>query len=201
VERQSALPIASAQRWCILRTSPGRTLGLAASLADAGLDVWTPTVTQSRRVPRSKQKREVEAPIMPTFVFARAEHIADLTAILALPLNPHPAFSIFRHAGRIPLIADGEIAGARAEEDKGKRTKLKAHRHLFAPGTAVSITEGVGLGMSGVVEQGDGKFALVCFGGRMAMKIATFLLRTDEVQAAPLPGPEAVISGTAAKAA
>jgi len=190
----------ASERWCILRTSPGRTLNLAKSLAAAGLDVWTPIAEQSRRVPRSKQRREVEMPIMPTFVFARADHIAELTTILSLPINPHPAFSIFRHAGRIPLIADREIAGARAEEDRGKRTKLKAHRHLFATGSTVKVAEGVGAGLSGIVEQSDGKFALVCFGGRMAMKIATFLLRTDEVHDAPLPGPEAAISGTTAVA-
>lgn len=145
--------------------------------------MWTPVHTQSRRVPRSKVRREIDAPIMPTFVFARADEVDTLIGILALPINPHPAFSIFRHGGRIPLVADSEIAGARAVEERAKRTKLKAERHIFAVGSSVKLTEGAFAGMAGeVIEQDDGKFALVCFGGRHAVKIATFLLRTDEVQ-------------------
>jgi hypothetical protein len=169
--------------WCILRTSAGRTLPLVASLQEAGLDAWSPMVVKVTRKPRgSKGRVERECPIMPTFVFARAACLPALAEILAQPMNPHPSFSIFRYYGRIPLVADREIAPARAEEERARKTMLKkTHRHAFPVGEKVRVTEGVAAGMSGVVEAGDGSFALVAFGS-FQMKIATFLLGTDEVQ-------------------
>jgi transcription antitermination factor NusG len=175
---------ARASDWCILRTSPGRTLALAKSLSAAGLDVWTPTQTHDRRRPRSKETVEIEAPIMPTFVFARASLVPELMRLRSLEVSPHPGFSIFQHMGRTPLIADREIANLRVVEEIAVRARLKkSHRYVFPAGQKVSVAEGNFVGLEGVVEGGDGKFALVCFGGAMQFKIATFLLRTDEVQA------------------
>lgn len=191
---------ARASDWCILRTSGPRTLGLAASLASAGFEVWTPRRVERRRLPRGRKgHKEVEAAIMPTFVFARASQLTELQAIRADPSNPHPAFSLFKHLGRIPLIAEREVAALRAEEEKARLAVLKRQRHTFAPGTRVHVPEGSFAGLSGdVVDGGNGKFALVCFGGSFQVQIATFLLRTDEVQGGPSPGPEETISGIAA---
>lgn len=165
--------------WCILRTSGARTLPLAKSLGDEGFEVWTPIEVQSRRLPRSKIKVERDAPIMPTFVFVRATRLRDIFRILSLPRSPHPSFSIFRHMGRIPIIADHEIESLRSEE---KRAAPKARRRVFAAGERVRVPEGSFGGMSGAVVEGNGKFTIVCF-GRKEVKIATWLLRTDLVQA------------------
>lgn len=166
--------------WCILRTSPGRTLPLARSLAAAGFEVWTPKMTIYRRRPRSQRRIECEAPIMPTFVFARANRVRDLARVSALPVNPHPAFSIFRHGGGVPLVGDQEIVGLRAAEDRAKRQDLKSKRKAFAIGERVRLTEGAFAGLSGVIEQSDGKMALVFFGQAMPIRIATYLLEVDE---------------------
>jgi transcription antitermination factor NusG len=174
---------ARASDWCILRTSPGRTLSLAKSLSNVGLDVWTPTQTHDRRRPRSKETVQIEAPIMPTFVFARASLVPELMRLRMLEVSPHPGFSLFQHMGRTPLIADREIANLRVIEELAARARLKkSHRYVFPAGEKVRVAEGNFVGLEGVVEGGDGKFALVCFGGAMQFKIATFLLRTDEVQ-------------------
>lgn len=182
---------ARASDWCILRTSAPRTLTLAASLAAAGIEVWTPKRIDRRRLPRgSKGHKEVEAAIMPTFVFARATELARLQAIRADPISPHPAFSIFHHLDRIPFIAEREVAALRAEEERAQRAALKRQRHTFAPGTRVQVPDGAFAGLGGqVVDGGNGKFALVCFGGAFEVQIATFLLRTDEVQGAPTLSP------------
>lgn len=181
--------------WCILRTSGARTLPLAKSLKAAGFDVWTPVQVDKRRLPRGRKGQiEREVPITPTFVFARADRAADLLRVLAMPVNPHPAFSVFRYLGRVPLIADREIAHLHGAEDRAKRVVLKAQRHAFVVGATVRVNEGAATGMSGIVEEGDGRFALVAFGGGFRMKIATFLLRPDEVQ-------DAQPSGIAAEAA
>jgi transcription antitermination factor NusG len=167
--------------WCILRTSGGRTLALAKSLGDAGFDVWTPAQTMRRRRPRSKVTVEIELPIMPTFVFVRADRLHDLAQVLNLPMSPHPQFSIFRYLGKYPCIAEHEVAGMRKEEARYRVAQLKTKRHVFPKGDTVRVTDGPAAGMSGVVQDGDGKFAVVAFGGRFRLKIATFLLRTDEV--------------------
>lgn len=178
--------------WCILRTSGGRTLPLARSLAKAGFDVWTPMRKVRRRVPRSNARREIEAPITPTFVFARAFQLPELARVLALPVTPHPGFSIFRHAGRIPLIADREIASLRVEEereaDRARRENGKSHRRVFPVGGQVRLPQGAFAGLTGVVESGDGKAAVVSFGGSLRMTIEAWLLEPDEVSGAQPTG-------------
>lgn len=173
--------------WCILRTSGSRTLALTRSLKAAGFEVWSPVQTATRRRGRARQRVEYDAPIMPSFVFARAEQLADLAACLAAPINPHPPFSIFRHAGRIPLIAEREIAALRSEEakwrDREARAAAKAHRREFVAGQRVHVDQPAFAGLEGIVEEGGDQFALVAFGGAIRLKISTFLLRTDGVNA------------------
>jgi hypothetical protein len=179
--------------WCILRTAGPRTLMLAQSLVAAGLDVWTPAQVIKVRRPRSKITRERVSPIMPTFVFARASHLGELQRLRNLPVSPHPGFSIFRHAGTVPIIGDRDIASLRSLEaaeaakrqaglDREQRKGLKKQRHVFAIGERVHVPEGSFTGLTGVVQGGDGKFALICFGGTVQVKIATFLLQGDACQ-------------------
>lgn len=171
-----------ALKWCILRTSGPRTLPLWRSLVEAGYDAWTPVTMVQKRKGRSRERIDIDAPIMPTFVFARAQHVPDLVAAASSPINPHPAFSLFRYGGRIPILADREIEALRTAEGRAHLARRKKERHTFAAGTAVSVPEGPFAGLSGVVEQaGDGKYALVCF-GEFRLKIATFLLRDDTVE-------------------
>lgn len=178
---------AALMHWCILRTSGGRTLALAASLAEAGYDVWTPTDVIHRRRPRSRETIEITVPIMPTFVFARKRHLHALAMVRELPISPHPPFSIFRYAGdNTPCVSDSEIAGARAEEAKAKqrsdRAAAKAHRRTFPIGTKVAVKDGAFVGLEGLVEGGDGRFALVTFGGTISLKVATILLTSEELE-------------------
>jgi len=167
--------------WCILRTGASRTLPLVASLEAAGFDVWSPVQTLTRRRGRTRERVEYQAPIMPTFVFARAYQRDDLARLAALPFGEHPGFSMFRYLGDIPLISDIEVAGARRIEDKFKRAAKIGQRKTFAVGQAVHVTEGPGAGLFGeVVEAGDGKFVLVACRG-INLKIGAWLLGTDAV--------------------
>ena len=112
-------------RWCILRTSGGQTLRLAHSLRDAGYDAWSPARTIRklvRRGTRNEQRLEVDVPILPTFVFARDRDLVALADEAIQTISPHPAFSIFRHGGRIPLISNGSVAGLREEEARAAAT-------------------------------------------------------------------------------
>jgi hypothetical protein len=113
------------QSWCILRTSASRTLKLAKSLRDAGIEAWTPARVIKRPALGSAgryvmgQRRvlvEVALPIMPGFVFAHAVRLADLFVISDAPFSPHPGFSLLRLADRVPLITEEQIAGLRDAE-------------------------------------------------------------------------------------
>lgn len=171
-----------ASDWCILRTAGARTLPLARSLAAAGVEAWTPSATISKRRARSKTLIDVEAPILPTFVFARACHLRALLSDAASPVNPHPPFSVFRYSGKFPLIAEAEIEGLRREEQRGQIRKLRTQRKVFARDASVRVPDGPFAGMSGVVSECDGKYAVVAFGGGMRVKIATFLLEAEALE-------------------
>lgn len=109
-------------RWIILRTSGGQTLPLMRSLCEAGLDVWSPAKPIRRTVraktPTGTRTIDTEVPILPTFVFANVDEVAKLAELAALEISPHPAFSIFRYGGRIPIVGDAEVTGLREEEAK-----------------------------------------------------------------------------------
>ena len=174
--------------WCILRTSGGKTLALANSLGEAGFEVWTPRYIQVRaKRDHSKlladKRVEQEIAITPTFVFARADRIADLVSILAVPVNPHPAFSLFRHAGRIPLIADVEIAGLRLAEERSRIKSRRAKRRALVMGQRVKFSTGAFAGMGGEVIKvnRNGKAAMVAFGGGLEVEIEAWQLPEDVV--------------------
>lgn len=171
----------SSNLWCILRTSGARTLRLERSLVGAGFEAWTPKEGQSRKRPRSSSRIDVVVPIAPTFVFVRAERLADVARALAQPVSPHPPFSIFQHAGRIPLVREAALASLRAAEEKAARREKRSHRYIYPRGAKVKTDEPAFVGLTGVVEDGDGKHAVVTFGGSFRMKIATWLLRADDV--------------------
>lgn len=122
-------------RWCVLRTGGPRTLRLAESLSRSGVEAWTPRRTLRRPVPGAKPNldggrpmQELDAPILPTFVFARAAHVDAIEALERDQANahvasPHPPFSILRYRGAVPFIADGEVAGLQQEERQEAATR------------------------------------------------------------------------------
>jgi len=167
--------------WLILRTGGQRTLPLAKSLQGVGLEAWTPMQVITRRRHRSKESVRSEIAIVPTFVFVRHRHLLDVAAILAEPLSPHPPFSIFRYGGRAPIIADRSLADLRAVEGRHKMAVLRAQRRAVPVGQAVRLAEGPFAGLDGVVEGGNGKYAMVNFGGHWRVEVATWLILGDEV--------------------
>lgn len=185
----------NADRWCILRTSGRHTLALADHLRGQGFEAWSPVEHQVRRLPRRRVTAERQVPMVPTFVFAKAAHLLDLIALSEIP-GRDIAFTIFREERRVPVIADRELQPLRDEEAHTLARTQKAMRQgrrserVYARGEPVRVPEGSFAGMTGIVEDGDGRFTLVCFGGAVSVKISTFLLVPDESY-----------SATAAKAA
>lgn len=97
----------------------------------------------------------------------------------------HPAFSLFRHAGRIPIIRDSELESLRAIEaeaaEQARHRGTKERRQRFLPGQRVTVTGKAWGGMTGIVREGDERAALVNFGGSFTVKIDTWLLVAEIV--------------------
>lgn len=178
--------------WCILRTAGPRTLPLARSLAEAGFDVWTPRgwsqpskkagARPTKRSMAEAQSGAIAVPIMPTFIFARAERLGDLARIARDITSAHPAFSIFRHQGRYPLLADRDLIQLRRAEERADIAVRRKRRRNLVMGQRVSFSEGAFAGIEGVVEEQQGQFAVVAFGGGFRMKIAAWRDEFDDVE-------------------
>jgi transcription antitermination factor NusG len=166
--------------WIILRTSGRSTMRLAETLSCASIEAWTPIETRTIRIPRANVRRTVKLPIMPSYVFARANHLFDLIELSGNSVGTHPDFSVMHYHDRIPVIADHHLQGLRTIE--AKRTPRKKSAPL-TPGLSVRVkTEGGSFaGMKGRVERSNEGNTLVCFDGRLTVKISTSLLLPDEV--------------------
>ena len=175
--------------WIILRTSAGRTLGLAASLTEDGFEAWAPSYRDTVKIGRSKLTRKVRRPLLATFVFVRARHLVDMLALAAMDEKPrrgaggrkaaHAPFTVFHDNDRVPRIRDGSLEPLRVAE--ARRVPMK-HRPTYPKGARVRVAAGVLFsGLTGVVQKSDGKITVVCFGdSRQRWKIETFLLSSDD---------------------
>jgi transcription antitermination factor NusG len=180
--------------WCILRMSSGDTLRLVKSLKPVGIGAWAPIEKRVAKMPRTGAAYDKETALLPSYVFAPVEHLDELLRLEHCHRRAHPRFTVFRHKGGIPLIADDQLDALRAEEsrkarvfDKWKRKGAKGPR--FERGTPIRMTEGPLAGMSGIVERGDGHYTLVAFalfGKPVEIKIASCLL-TENVAHDGLP--------------
>lgn len=201
--------------WCILRTSGGRTLPLMRSLREAGFDVWTPVRTTRQPVRRgADEKRDIDSPILPTFVFAQSQHVARLVAEARNPARAGPPFSVFHWGNRIPLVSAGAIAGlqlaeraaqealelereyetreerrrARAANMRSEQARRKALRSVhrqFRIGALVEVTDLPAMAsLSGTVVESKGKSAVIAF-GKITMEIEAWRLNPVDVKDVP----------------
>lgn len=175
--------------WCILRMSSADTLPLTDSLTRAGLAVWTPVEKRVGRRPRSRSAYIKPVALMPSYVFAHVRHLGELAHIALAPVSDHPRFSIFKHQGGFPLIADGELDELRREESRKlgiferlSRRGMKGPK--LASGTIVRLPDGPFAGFSGTVTEVQGQFTLVdtaIFGKAVSLKVASLLLADNVI--------------------
>jgi transcription antitermination factor NusG len=145
--------------WCILRVTPSRTLQLAAALADGGFNVWTPI--EAVKVSKRGRLESTSRPMLPSFVFASADRLAELMDLSHSPsptylvwdaeqrrmvAKGYPYFRIFRPSAR--PIPDHELTALRRIEG---RRKPRGKVPMYKAGDPVKLTEGVYGGLRGVV--------------------------------------------------
>jgi hypothetical protein len=201
-----------ASKWIILRTGSGRTLALVKSLTAAGYEAWSPSRTIKRPAPGSRRRyvmgqrrvmQEVAQPIIPGIVFAQASRVEDLFRAASLPFGPHPAFSVFTWAGRVPLVTERHIEGLRAEQAKAdaaiaaereaetrEAARLERAQRLgseqvreLTPGQEVTVADAPAFaGSVGTVVSSTGTAAMIHFGGSLTIKVEAWLVQPVGVQ-------------------
>lgn len=173
--------------WCILRMGSASTLSVLESLRQAGFEVWTPVERKIGRMPRTRAQFDKSFALMPSYVFANVRHVEELARLAMIPNREHPRFTLFKHQGGFPLIADAELEALRSIETKRQglfeRLKRKGTKGpAFAVGQSVRVPDGGFAGLSGMVEGSSGEYTLVSFAGfHKPIKIASLLLLPDAV--------------------
>jgi transcription antitermination factor NusG len=170
--------------WCILRMSSGDTLRLVKSLKPVGIGAWAPIEKRVAKMPRTGAAYDKETALLPSYVFAPVEHLDELLRLEHCHRRAHPRFTVFRHRGGVPLIADDQLDALRSEEarkarvfDKWKRKGSKGPK--LERGTPVKLPDGPFQGFTGIVEDTQGQFTLVAasiFGKPVEIKVASCLL-------------------------
>lgn len=177
-------------RWCILRMASGDTLRLVKSLKNAGIEAWAPVEKRLAKMPRTGAPFDKETALMPTYVFASVDHVNELLRLALAPGQAHPKFTVFRHRGGIPLIADDQLDALRGEEARKARVFEKWSRRgkkgpKLAAGSEVRLPDGPFAGMSGIVVDQQGQYTLIAsslFGRAFEIKVASLLLVENMAQ-------------------
>lgn len=143
-------------------------------IAAMGLEPWLPLVRERHRW--SDRWREVECPLFPGYLFARATN-ADWPRILNTP----GVLTVVREGGKPALLADSFVTGLRdAIGREGVIPELLADTVDYAPGDEVIVQEGVLCGVRGVVQHRRGERNLVIWvaeiGRGVAVSIGTAMV-------------------------
>lgn len=174
--------------WLILRTSSRNTLRLCEQLIREGFDAWAPKRTFAKK--GKSGMLTVTAPLLPSFAFARAEHVHSLLALENDPVKPCADFSVFRDdmfPDGVPLILDSELHHLRRAEANDLRRleegKAKRRKPQFHPGQSIRLTAGAYAGMTGKIIRDDGKYVSIDLGLR-SVKILSFHMGEENVSLA-----------------
>lgn len=180
--------------WIILRVAGRQTMRLAESLKEDGFDCWTPIETKRIHIPRMNVRREVRLPLMASYVFARATHLADLLRIIDAKkrmASPHVEFSLMRGAEHgIVGVADRHLQELRTLEQK-KTPRRRAAR--LPQGMSIKVKQEGGnfAGMSGKVIRSGEHQTLVILDSRMKVELPTFMFDEIDIRTGQVVLPKA----------
>ena len=176
--------------WVILRVASRQTMRLAQSLGEIGMDAWTPTESIIRKARRSHPREERTEALMPSYVFARAQHQPDLIALTHSPSlqyrvwNPekrrmavrgHPHFWLMQGQDTpFASVSEAQLSPLRRISE---RRRPKQSTAPLNNGDRIRMTEGCYAGLYGVVEDSRGPFPEVLLDGwAIPVRLAKWLL-------------------------
>jgi transcription termination/antitermination protein NusG len=116
-------------------------------IAELGLSPWLPIVKERHRW--SDRWREVECPLFPGYLFARAKN-ADWHRILRTP----GVLTVIKEKGKPALLADEFVTSLRDAIERDGAAPEPVTEHIeYAAGDEVIVQEGALRGVRGVVRE------------------------------------------------
>ena len=135
-------------------------------IAALGLSPWLPIVKERHRW--SDRWREVECPLFPGYLFARAAN-ADWPQILRTP----GVLTVVKVGGKAALLPDSFVTSLRdALEREGVVPEAVTERFDYAPGDEVIVQEGVLCGVRGIVRERRSRRQLVIWVAEIGRGVA-----------------------------
>lgn len=135
-------------------------------IAALGLTPWLPIVKERHRW--SDRWREVECPLFPGYLFARAAN-ADWHQILRTP----GVLTVVKEGGKAALLADSFVMSLRdAIKREGVVPEAVTERVDYASGDEVIVQEGVLRGVRGIVRERRSRRQLVLWVAEIGRGVA-----------------------------
>lgn len=140
-------PDAQKSPWFVIWAHSRAEKKVEQRIAAMGLTPWLPTVKERRRW--SDRWREIDQPLFPGYLFARATNV-DWHRILQTP----GVVTVVRQQGKPALLADTFVAALRDAIGRAGVTPEPVDGSLgFSPGDEVIVQEGALRGLRGVVRE------------------------------------------------
>jgi len=161
--------------WFVIWTESRAEKKVEARIAALGLSPWLPTVKERHRW--SDRWREVECPLFPGYLFARATN-ADWHQILRTP----GVLTVITERGKPALLADSFVTSLRdAIGREGIAPEAVTECIEYVPGDEVIVQEGVLRGVRGIVRERRSRRQLVLWvaeiGRGLAFTIGSALVK------------------------
>jgi transcription antitermination factor NusG len=171
------IPEAQADPWFVIWVESRAEKKVEQRIAVLGLTPWLPIVKERHRW--SDRWREVECPLFPGYLFARATN-ADWPQILRTP----GVLTVVRVDGKPALLADSFVTLLRdAIGREGTAPEAVTERVDYAPGDEVIVQEGLLRGVRGIVCERRSRRQLVIWVAEIGRGVA-FAIGSALVKAA-----------------
>ena len=166
--------------WFVIWAESRAEKKVAQRMNDLGLAAWLPIVKERHRW--SDRWKEVELPLFPGYLFARAAN-ADWHRILRTP----GVLTVITERGKPALLADSFIAALKdAVSRDGVTAESVTENIAYEPGDEVIVQEGALRGVRGVVRERRSGRQLVLWvaeiGRGVAFTIGSALVKAAHVQ-------------------
>lgn len=135
------------ESWFVIWAESRAEKKVESRIAALGLTPWLPVIRERRRW--SDRWKEVELPLFPGYLFARADS-ASWPAILRTP----GVLTVVKEGGRPALLSGSFVASLKdAVSRRGAVPEAVAEPVAYAPGDEVIVQEGLLSGVRGVVRE------------------------------------------------
>lgn len=166
IQRADVANEAPTDQWFVIWAESRAEKKVEQRVAAMGLQPWLPVVKERHRW--SDRWREVEVPLFPGYLFAKATQ-ADWPLVLRTP----GVLTVVKEGGKPALLADSFVTALRdAIGREGAAPEAVTECVDYAPGDEVIVQEGVLCGVRGIVRERRGGRQLVIWVAEIGRGVA-----------------------------